>query len=225
MQRPAEALDRARTAMKFSLWAWAAYWPAMGLMLFLGGMRDPVSVAVAAGALGAFALLAMGGALRATASRNVKEFLIERPFYLIAGLVLVVVGGSVLPGVANAGLAIFSGLWLASLVLVGLRAGAYVNATGLGVFGSKVDQVLVLLGIMVPCALLVFVDALKFMSVGNAAPTVALVNWLCLSYPILLLIASRPIREPLQLVGFRAKPAQAPAAGPAHAAPVADEAR
>jgi len=202
---PATSLDRVRTAMKFSLWAWAAYWPAMGLMLLLGGMRDPVSLVVVLLSTGAFAMLALGGALQASSSRTIKEFLLERPFYLIAGLVLFVALGALIPAAANVGLALFSLTYLAGLVLLGVRIVAHVQATGLGVFRAKADQVCLMLLIMVPCAALVFIDSLGGSGVGNPAATVAAVNWLNLSYPALLLLASRPLREPLQLARFGRK--------------------
>lgn len=184
--------------MKFSLWAWAAYWPAMGLMLLFGGMRDPVSLAVVVVSLGAFVLLVRGGALRATASRTIREFLIERPLYLVAAVILFLAAGAAFPAMANIGLALFSGIFLASLLLVAWRLVAHVQAEGVGVFRSRADQLFILLAITVPGALLVFIDAWSA-GVGNPAPTVAAVNWLCLAYPPLLLLASKPFREPLQL--------------------------
>lgn len=197
-------LDRTRTAMTFSLWAWAAYWPAMGLMLALGGMGDPVSLAVIGLSLGGFGLLAAGGALRATASRTMKEFLLERPIYLIAGVLAVLVVGSLVPAMANVGLALFSGTFLASLVLVGWRLVQHVNESGQGVFKARADQIFLVLLLVAPCALLVLIDALGG-AVGNPAMTVAGVNWICLAYPPLLLLASRPMREPLGLLRRKAR--------------------
>lgn len=206
---PATSLDRARTALTFSLWAWAAYWPAMGLMLLLGGMRDPVSLVVVALSAGCFALFASMGALRATSSRSMREFLLERPFYLVAALLLFLTVGAAIPALANIGLGLFSGTFLASLGLLAWRLVAYVQESGLGVFRARADQALLLLAIAIPAAAMVFFDSLRLGGVGNGGASVAMVNWLCLAYPALLLLATRPLREPLRLA--RPKAARAPA--------------
>ncbi|MFO1533688.1 MAG: hypothetical protein ABR562_08375 [Thermoplasmatota archaeon] len=175
-------LDRTRTAMKFSLWAWACYWPAMGVMLVLGGMRDPVSVAVVALSTLAFVVLIRSGALRATSSRTMKEFLVERPIYLVAALVVFLVLGATVPVFANLGLGLFSGIFLASLVLVGVRLAAYVDATREGVFRTRADQVFLLLLIVAPCTAIVFVDALGGSGVlGDNMQGIAAVNWIGLA--------------------------------------------
>jgi len=203
------SLDQLRTAMKFSYWAWAAYWPAMGLMLLFAGMRDPVSLVFALLCLGSFAVLVASRSLSATASRNVREFLIERPFYLLAAVGIIALFGSSIPIVANLGLALFSGTFLASLVFVGIRMRAHVLATGTSVFRSRADQVFLLLAITFPAALLVFIDSIKATGVGNPAASVVAVNWLCFAYPPLMLLASRPFREPL-VWSLRRKTAVAP---------------
>lgn len=214
-------IDQVRTALRFSLWAWAAYWPAMGLMLLLGGMRDPVSVGVVAVSLASFGVLAALGALRTTASRTMKEFLLERPFYLIAGAIVAVGLGSLVPTAAKLGLGVFSAALLAGLLLLGYRLVRYVDAQGVGVFRAKADQMFILLLIMVPATLAVLYDAVVAGGLGNPPVTVAAVNWVGLAYPALLLLASRPLREPLQLARVKrapkaeGKPVPATAAVPA----------
>jgi hypothetical protein len=199
-------IDQVRTAVRFSLWSWAAYWPAMGLMLLLGGMRDPISVAVVVLSLGSFAILATMGALRTTSSRTMKEFLLERPFYLIAGVILAIGLGALVPTAAKLGLGVFSAVLLASLLLLGYRLVRYVDAQGVGVFRAKADQMFLLLLIVVPATLAVLYDAVVAGGLGNPPATVAAVNWIGLAYPALLLLASRPLREPLQLVRVKRAP-------------------
>lgn len=208
-----QPIDQVRTAMRFSLWTWAAYWPAMGLMLLLGGMRDPVSIAVVALSTAAFAALAAMGALRTTASRTIKEFLLERPFYLIAGAVVAVALGALVPTAAKFGLGVFAAVSVASLLLLGWRLVRYVDEQGVGVFRAKADQMFLLLLITVPAQLAVLYDAVVAGGLNNPAVTVAAVNWVGLAYPALLLLASRPLREPLQLVP-RGKKSRAPDAKP-----------
>jgi len=205
-------LLRVRTALKLSLWTWMAYWPAMGLMLLLGGMRDPVSVTVALASGAALVLLLRSGALDATASRNARELLLERPTYLLAAAVLVLLLGAALPGVAHLGLALFSVAYVASLVLLAVRVVAHANASGKSVFAAHADELLLVVAMSLPGALLVAYDALVPSGAGNPAASVAALNWIGLSYPLLALVASRGLREPLRL--RRSKPAAAQPAAP-----------
>jgi len=213
---PPESLLRVRTALKLTLWAWAAYWPAMGAMLLLGGMRDPVSVAVALASLAAFVLVLRAGAVDATASRSARELLLERPIYLVAGAIVVLFVGAAVPALASLGLATFALAFLGSLVLLAVRLVAHVNATGLSVFAAHADEMLLVIALSLPGALLVAFDAIVPSGAGNSAPSVALLNWLGLSYPLLALLASRGLREPLRLRRARKAPA-APAPRPLEA--------
>jgi hypothetical protein len=191
-----DSLERVRTSLKLSLWTWAVYWPAMGVMLGLGGMTDPASLVVAACATGGLVLLLASGALRATASRSVREFFIERPMYLLAAAVLFVIVGAALPVAARVGLFLFSGAYLASLLLFAFRVWEHARANG-GFYKSRLDQALIVTAIMLPGAIAVFLDSILAAGVGNPATTVAAINWLALLYPPLILLATRGVREPL----------------------------
>lgn len=194
-------LDRFKVAMRFSLWAWAIYWPGGGLLLLLGGL-DWVSIAVTLIAVTGFILVLRSGALKTDASRDLKQFALERPIYLVAMLFVFAIVAPVLSLVENLGLRIFSATYLASLVLVGVRLAQHLKAQGVGVRESRADQMYVLLGMTGFAALLVFADAwLPLFGVDPVAGTgfsIAAVNWLCLLYPPLLLLAAKPFRDPLR---------------------------
>lgn len=197
-------LDRFRTALKFSLWAWALYWPGGGLLLLAGGL-DPVSILVTAGCVLAFIALVATGALRTTSSRTLRDLFLERPLYLVALLAAFIAFASLLPALENAGLLLFSGVWLAAVGLVAYRWYEHVRAERVDVWRSKADQPFVVFGMVGFAALAVFLDAFVplFMghsaSIGMPAPAVAVVSWVSLLYPPLVLVASRPFREPLSL--------------------------
>jgi hypothetical protein len=202
------SLERTRIALKFSLWTWAAYWPAMGVMLLASGMRDPVSMAVALLSLSAFFLVASGGALRASSSRNVREFLVERPIYLVAAVVLFLIGGSFFNPIARAGMVLFAGLYFGGLAFLFYRLVAYARESGRGLFGARVDQPLLVLAMMLVAAFFVLFDAFPGAGIGNSESSVAILNWLNLGYPVLILVATRGLREPLAFRGvLRARPA------------------
>lgn len=202
-------LDRFRTSLKFSLWAWALYWPGGGLLL-LGGGLDPVSIAVTLGCTAAFVVLLAGGALRTTSSRNVRELFLERPLYLVAGLVFFIAFAALLPALTNAGLAIFSAVWLAAIGLVAWRWAQHVRATGLDLWRSKADQPFLVFALVGIAAVAVFLDAaLPLLTgdhsaqLGTPSGAVAAGSWVSLLYPPLVLVASKPFREPLS---FRRQP-------------------
>lgn len=194
------SLDRFRIAMKFSLWAWFFYWPGGGLLLLWGGL-DLASILVTLGSLAAFVLVLRAGALDSTSSRNIKEFLLERPLYLVLAFVLVIIGGALFSPLENVGLGLFATLYLGGLVFLGVRLVEHLRETDQPVFKSGADQMFILLALTGFAAFLVAVDALlaAFSTSLPAVPsTVAVFNWLNLVYPPLLLVASRPFREPLR---------------------------
>ena len=186
-----------RVALKSSLWMWALYWPGVGVMLVGAGMRDPASLAVAVASLLSFVALARAGALSSTASRTMGQFVVERPIYLVAASVALLVGGSFIDTVAHLGAALLSALYGASLVLVAVRLRQYLVATGATLLRSRLDQLALLLAIASIGNLLVFLDAVTA-GVGNSSATVAAFNWFALAYPTLLLLASRTVREPIR---------------------------
>jgi hypothetical protein len=216
-------LDRFRTSLKFSLWAWALYWPGGGLLL-LGGGLDPVSIGVTLGCVLVFVALMAGGALRTTSSRTVKELFLERPLYLVAALALFIAFAGLLPALENAGLLLFSGFWVVAVGLVAYRWRQHVVAARLDLWRSKADQPFVVFALVGAAAVAVFLDALLPLLAGHSAqlntpsPVVAMGSWLSLLYPPLVLVATRPFREPLS---FRRQPKPAkdgaPAAVPAKA--------
>lgn len=219
-----ERTDALRIAMRFSLWAWAAYWPGGGLLLAFGGL-DPVSLAFATVALASFLLLLWTGALRPTASRNLRQFALERPIYLVAALGLVIVASGFLGAVANLGLALFAAVYLASILVVAYRAVQLAIVSSSGgflerLFRSKADQLVLTAALMAVFALLVFLDAIAkgASGIGTPAELVAFGSWLNLAYPALLLVAARPFREPLHWSPRLPKPASPAATGTSVAA-------
>jgi hypothetical protein len=193
------SVDQFRTALKFSLWAWALYWPGGGLILMAGGL-DPISIAVTVGCVLVFIAMLAGGALRTTSSRNVRELFLERPLYLVAGLVFFIAFSSLLPALDNAGLLLFSAVWTYALGLVAYRFREHLRQEGLTVWASKADQVFIVLALAGIASLAVLLDAVLGLgnaSLGTAAPVVAVFSWLSLLYPPMMLVATRPFREPL----------------------------
>lgn len=199
---PPPTLDRFRSAMKFSLWTWALYWPGGGLLLLMGGL-DPVSILVTGLALTAFIALLATGALRADSSRTIKEFLLERPLYLVLALAMFIGIATILPDIEGVALFIFATTWFGGLGLAGLRLVEHVRTTGLSFWRSKADQLLVVLGMAAFFSSLVFLDALLPLmsdgaSLGSPSALVAVSTWVNLLYPGFVLIASKPFREKLQ---------------------------
>lgn len=220
---PAQAsLDRLRTAFRFNLWTWALYWPGGGLILLLGGLDWKSMVFMAATGL-QFAFLLGSGALRANSSRNMKEFFLERPLYLVGALVVFMAFGPIFGFLENVGLLLYAGLWVASYALIFLRLRDHLHATKQGIWASRADQVVMLAVLGGGFALLVFLDALLpyFNGATTQSPLalVATVTWVSLAYPALLLLATRPFREPLQRPRWLggAKRSKAPAPVPARA--------
>ncbi len=188
-----------RSAMKFSMWTWAAYWPGGGLMLLAAGMMDPVSIAVALFAMGGLLLVLATGALRTESQGKMtaRQWLLERPIYLLVLLVVCTAGAAFIESSANIGLFVFSGLFVASIVLCIVRLRAHVRQQGLGLFSSGADQTFLLFGMVGLMGLIVFLDSVLVAGVDSPAPMVALLNWVQLLYPPLLLVAARPFREKL----------------------------
>lgn len=217
LELPPRSLDRLRTSLKFSLWTWALYWPGGGLLLLYGGL-DPISLAVTLLALAAFLAMLASGALDASSSRTMKEFLLERPLYLVAGLVVLVVLAAVVPSVEGFALLLFAAAWFGGLALAARRLVEHVRGQGLGIWRSRADQLLVVFALAGFFSLLVFLDALLPIladgaTLGSPAGLVAVSTWVGLLYPALVLVASRPFREPLRRprvqvsVALDAKPA------------------
>lgn len=201
LPRPA-TLDRFRTALRFSLWTWALYWPGGGLLLLLGGL-DPISILVTFGSLATFIGLLATGALRADSSHSMKEFLLERPLYLVAGLIVLMVVAALMPSVEGFALLLFSTLWFGGLAVSAARLIEHVRVQGGGIWGSKADQLLIVFAIAGFFSALVFLDALLPIladgaTLGSPSMLVAVCTWANLLYPVLVLVASRPFRDPLR---------------------------
>jgi hypothetical protein len=219
-----ESLDRFRTALKFSLWVWALYWPLGGLLL-LGGGLDPISIAVTFGSLGSFIVLIGLGALRTQSKHNWREFLLERPIYLIAGAILLIALAPIFSPVENVGLRLFATAYLAGMGLAAYRLYEHVRASGKSILASRADQAFLMFGMTGAAALMVFLDAwlpaFGSQGVGSSTLVVAVSNWVNLFYPALLLIATRPFRQPLGWTRTTVDPAApTPAATPAAPAPL-----
>ncbi len=187
--------------MKFSLWMWALYWPGGGLMLLVGGL-DPISIAVTVASLGSFiALIAFGGLTISTKGTKF-EFFLERPMYLIGALVAIILVAPAFGFLTNFGLALFSALYMGSIVFAGFRLAGHLGATEQNAFAARADQPFIVFGIVGVCGFLVFIDAwlpmLGSSAVGGPAMSVAVANWVNLLYPPLLMLTTRPFREPLR---------------------------
>jgi hypothetical protein len=220
-KRKARSLDRVRVALRFSLWTWALYWPGGGLLLLYGGL-DPISIAVTLASLASFVLLLATGALKADASRNMKEFFLERPLYLVAGLIALIVLAAIVPTVEGFALLLFAAAWFGGLGLAAKRLAEHVREEGTGFWRSRADQLLITFVLAGFFSLLVLLDALLPLmndgdTLGSPSGLVAVSTWANLLYPAFVLIASRPFREPLKWPrrGERApKPGKEPAARP-----------
>lgn len=191
--------DRFRVAMKASLWGWGLYWPGGGLILLLGGL-DLIGIAVTVAGIIGFILMLRSGALEASSSRNMKEFLLERPMYLVAVLAIIVFLAPLFGPVENAGLRLFSFLFVGSLGFAAYELARWCKDTETPYRKSGADQVFMLLGIVGFAAMMVFFDAWSGLT-GATAPatpmTVAVANWLNILYPALMLLVARPFRERL----------------------------
>ncbi|MHB1261384.1 MAG: hypothetical protein ACYC2H_06680 [Thermoplasmatota archaeon] len=188
--------------MKFSLWTWALYWPGGGLLLMIGGL-DPISIVVTLASLATFIAMLASGALKANSSRTIKEFLIERPLYLVVALAAFSLLAAIVPNVEGFALLVFATAWFGGLALTAARLVEHVRAQGLSFWQSKADQLLVVFGMSGLFSALVFLDALlpilfNGATLGSPAELVAVSTWMNLFFPVLILIASRPFREPLR---------------------------
>jgi len=197
--------DALRTSLKFSLWTWAAYWPGGGVMLLAGGMRDPVSIAIALLAVAGFLLVFATGALRTerTARLTARQVILERPIYLLVLLVLFLAAGSFVESATNIGFFLFSALYVGGIVLCMVRLQAHLRATGQSAFATGADQLFVLLGLVGLMGMLVFLDTFLPRGVGVPSSIGAILNWVQLTFPALLLLAARPFREKLNLPRMR----------------------
>lgn len=200
------ALDRFRVAMKFSLWTWALYWPGGGILLLTGGL-DALSIVVVVASFVSFILLLTTGALSTTSSRNMKEFFLERPLYLIAVVALLALLTPLLTSVATVGLVLFASVYLGGMVFAGVRLWQYYQLQDRPFMKSGVDQVFIALGLAGLTSFVIFLDTWLFVLGGGAVAggsmaIVALCNWVNLLYPGLILLATRPIRDPLHKPRF-----------------------
>lgn len=216
----ARSLDRFRTAMKFSLWTWALYWPGGGILLLMGGL-DPVSVAVTLLSFGSFVALIAFGALRTTSSRTMKEFLLERPMYLIAALAVLVLLAPIFAPSEDIGLRLFATTYLGGIVFAGVRLAQHLRSTDQSVFASRADQAFLVFGLVGLFALMVFIDAwlplFRPEPLAGTPDTVALANWMNLLYPPLLMLGTRPFRERLRMPRRQPVDPTEPSPEPVHA--------
>lgn len=193
-------LVRFRSALKFTLWTWAAYWPGGGLLLMMGGL-DPISIAVTASSLVVFLALMLGGAFRSQLTNTWREFLLEKPIYLLAGLVAFTVVAATIPTAEGLGLAAFATTYLAGIAISIQRLLAHVKATGSGFVRGGADQALIVLAMTALFASFVFWDALVPLLGGPQVPTPAVIvavgTWVNLLYPVALVLGTRSLREPL----------------------------
>lgn len=194
-------IDRFRVALKFSLWAWALYWFGGGALLFLFGGLNLAGILVLIGSLVTFVLLLMSGALRTTSSRNMKEFLLERPMYFIGALVAVALVVPMLSIALDGFLIIGATVYFGSTVYALDRLLKVYRTQDKPFLQSGLDQAVIAVGMSVLVSFLLFADAWLYMAnemaISGPPATVALANWLSILYPPLLLLGTRGLREPL----------------------------
>lgn len=188
--------------MKFSLWTWALYWPGGGLLLMMGGL-EPISLTITLLSLTAFIAMLASGALRADSSRTMKEFLVERPLYLVVALAAFIAIAALLPSIEGIALLIFATSWFGGLALSTVRLVEHVRSTGQSFWHSKADQLIIVFAMAGFFSALVFLDALlpviaRGATLGSPSGLVAVSTWANLLYPGFILIASKPFREPLR---------------------------
>lgn len=207
MEELSLAQRRYRTSLKFTLWTWALYWFGGGMML-ISSMRDPVSLIIMALSGLSLVLLMLFGGLNIKDSHNMKEFLLERPIYLIAGFIVVAILAPIFTGLQNTALAIFAAFFLLSLGLQFARAIQLTRDQGGNPILARTDQVVIVLALSMFCSLLIFIDgmaqAMDMGGVGNSASSGAFVNIVSLAYPALILLASRGLRDPLRKPDYEA---------------------
>lgn len=198
--------DRFLTAMKFSIWAWALYWPGGGLLLAGGGLGW-AAVLITLGTAGVFVGLLATGALQPSRSHRVKQFITERPLYLLVLLLGMVVASNLASAFENPGLFLFASIYLAGLSLTLTRLVQWMRATGENPFQARTDQTFIVVGMALLGAFFIWLDAtlplLGGSAVGGTSTTVILVNWVSLLYPPLLMVATRPFRDRLVLPRVR----------------------
>lgn len=203
------SLDRLRGALKFSLWTWALYWPGGGLLLLIGGL-DLVSVLVTFGSLAVFVGLMATGALRADSSHTIKEFLLERPLYLVGALIVLIVVAAIVPSAEGFALLLFAALWFGGLAVASTRLLEHVRSQRLGVWGSRADQLFIVFALSGLFSFLVLLDALLPIladgaTLGSPSGLVAVATWANLAYPVLVMVAARPFRSPLRWPSRRSR--------------------
>lgn len=195
-------LERLRASMRFILWTWTAYWAGGGLLLLVGGMQDPISVAVALLLVAQFMLILATGALdnpRQPGKLRPVEWLVQRPVYLLVLFVIALGAGSFIPSATNAGLGIFSAVYVAALILAIVRLRRHLQVTATPVFASRADQLFAALGLGAFLGVVLFFDQFSAAGMGWPSPVVAAFNWVQLVFPLVLLVAAQPFREKLKL--------------------------
>lgn len=194
-------VDRFRVALKFSLWAWALYWFGGGALLFLFGGLNPAGIVVLVGALVAFMLLLMTGALRTTSSRTMKQFLLERPIYFIAALVAFALVTPLVAALLDVFLILGSAVYFVGVVYATVMLTKLYRIQDKPLMQSGLDQAFIAVGMSLLVGFLLFADSILFAANGFAVSgppaTVAIANWVSLLYPPLLLLGTKGLREPL----------------------------
>lgn len=200
--------SRVRMATKFSLWAWALYWPGGGVMIFMGGM--PIaSILLTIGSLLCFLGLILYGQLGTEDSNNRLQLFMERPLYLVGVLFALAIFAPLVGILAVIGLHLF-----ATLLMVGTGFLLYTlirfDASHEGSpYAHKTDQMYIAAGIGFLAAFIMTLDSI-FYAAGapfiQSGIGVAGVNWMGILYPVFVLVASRGIMAPLRRIRLVAEP-------------------
>lgn len=199
-------LDHApiRIATKFSLWAWAFYWPGGGLMLLFGGL-DVASILVTLASFLTFLGLMLFGQLDTEDSKNRLQFLLERPLYLVLVFFAVLAFVPVIGALATIGIAVYGLILLAGCTYLLVMLVRFDRAHEGTAFAHKTDQMYIAAGVTWFSSLIIVLDGILFASgvplvQGNVA--IGAVNWGGILYPIMVLAAGRGILAPLRKPRF-----------------------
>jgi hypothetical protein len=200
-----------RIALKFSLWAWAFYWPGGGLMLLFGGL-DVLSVVVTLLSLGTFLSMMFFGQLDAEDSKSRWQFFLERPLYLVLlffGMMAIV---PIIGVLASIGIAVYGVILLGGCTYLIVTLVRFDRAHEGRAYDHKTDQLYIAAGIAWVSSFIIVVDGLMYAAGApliESAVGVAVVNWGGILYPVTAFAASRGIQSPLRRPQRARKPVNA----------------
>lgn len=194
-----------RIATKFSLWAWAFYWPGGGLMLLFGGL-DVASVLVTLVSFLTFLALMFFGQLDTDDSKSRLQFLLERPLYLVLAFFTVLALVPVIGALATIGIAVYGVVLFAGCTHLLVTLVRFDRANDGSAFSHRTDQMYIAAGVACFSSLIIVLDGILFASgvplIQNGVG-VAVINWGGILFPVMVLAAGRGILAPLRKPRFQ----------------------